>query len=166
MNALDALENAYRQDPCGVLANPLWKTAAIVKNCQTWVALNEHGQVRRFEAWQGDELQVYWDAAGAWAPSAPVETWRRPAFALLNSRYTRQLALTADYLIQRFFRLQARAAGETFALPVGYSFAPVRLPAEAALASQIIGRCYPYLRPNLDEVLRWKIGRASCRERV
>ncbi len=155
MKPLEALEQAYRGDPCGVLANPVWKTAEILDGCESRVQLDAAGRVSRVEAWEGDHLHLYWDAGGVWQPAMAEAVWRQPAFAVVNSRYAGQLSLTPDYIIQRFFRLQSTQLQSEFALPPGFTFSTANLPAEAGLVAQVIGRSYVHMRPDLDDVIRW-----------
>ena len=155
MNTLEALETAYLGDPCAVLANPLWKAESILEGSESSVRVDADGRVAHVEAWQDDHLHIYWDANFEWNPSVPEETWRRPAFAVINSRYAARLSLTPDYIIQRFFRLELNRPVEEFPLPPGFRFASASLPAEARLASEVIGRSYAHMRPDLDDVVRW-----------
>ena len=155
MSILNALETIYQSDPCGVLANPLWKMEPILETCACSIQKDTDGQISHLEAWKDGSLHLYWDADWVWRPTVPEETWRQPDFAVINSRYAAQLSLTPDYIIQRLFRLKFAHLDEISPLPPGFSFKLAELPAEAGLVAQVIGRSYVHMRPDLDNVIRW-----------
>lgn len=54
-----ALTATYLQNPCQVLANPLWKTLEKLDDFQTAFGIDSNG-ANRLEAWNDDSLYVYW----------------------------------------------------------------------------------------------------------
>ena len=155
MDFIEALKQAYFTDPCGVLSVPLWQVVSKLGDCETNLSLDESGKAEHLEAWTDDSLLIYWDAQRAWKPAAPVSLLKSPALAVVHSRYASNVAFSSDYTVQRFFRLSLTKNAIFYPLPQRYSFEAAKLPEQAALAAQVIGRCYVHLRPSQDEVVRW-----------
>ncbi len=155
MDFRETLKTVYLKDPCGVLAVPLWKILPKLDECETYLRLDDAGKPEHLEAWTDDSLLVYWDARQVWMPAAPASLFAAPALAVVHSRYASQLALSSDYTIQRFFRLRLSGDLAEIGLPERFAFEPVKLPEQAALVAEVIGRSYVHLRPTQDEVVRW-----------
>ncbi len=155
MNFYQALIEAYNNDPCRVLSIPLWKTLLTLDECEQELWLGPGQCVDHLEAWTEKRMEVYWDRQGAWRPSAPASVLDNLELTVVHSKYASNLNLTSNQTVQRFFRLKYVSSETPFDLPAGFKFAPVRLPDEVGLVSQVIGRCYAHMRPGVDEVVRW-----------
>jgi ribosomal protein S18 acetylase RimI-like enzyme len=155
MDFRENLQSVYLKDPCGVLSVPLWRVLPKLDDCETYLRLDDSGQPEHLEAWTEDSLLIYWDAQQVWRPTAPRSLLDAPALAVVHSRYASHMALSSDYTIQRFFRLSLTGESSGIALPERFAFEPVKLPEQAALVAEVIGRSYVHLRPSQDEVVHW-----------
>lgn len=151
----DALKTAYQQNPCQVLANPLWKTLEKLDDFQTAFAQDSSG-VSRLEAWNDESLYVYWR-----------RTDRQPSHLMSRRLNTMQVALVhQDFLDadtvagfsarQSYYRLIRYMNGQPVpALPPGFRFAEASL--DAGAVSRFLGdeervntwRRHPALAPGL-----------------
>jgi ribosomal protein S18 acetylase RimI-like enzyme len=155
MDFINALKKTYFDDPCGVLSIPIWKVREMLDDCENVIRVDQEGNVVHLEAWTRDQLQIYWDRVGEWAPSAPETAWRTPSFAVVHAKYASHLSLSQDYTVQRFFRLSLTEEPFEYPLPGRFRFEKARLPEEAVLVGNVIGRSYAHMRPDLSDVIGW-----------
>ena len=69
----DALILAYRENPCQVLPNALWKTLKEINKFETSFKV-ENGLVIHLEAWNDESLYIYWSRDRN-PPKIPKNAW-------------------------------------------------------------------------------------------
>ena len=84
---VQALTQVYLSNPCQVLPTPLWKMLPRLQGLETAVTHDDQ-QITRLEAWQGDDLAIYWRRSG-----------RRPS-PLINRRleFQQSAVIHQDFL--------------------------------------------------------------------
>ena len=133
-----ALETVYRQAPCQVLPNALWKTRAQLDDCETRV-WSDRGRITGLLMRSPDMLHVYWQRARDEALGLPLD-WKPFNLALLHQdfidvvpsgHFTRQTA---------YFRLMHRGTPISPHYSEGFYVKDVRLETEAAEVAAFIDR--------------------------
>ena len=149
-----ALRAAYREHPCQVLPNALWKTLEALPS------LEAHFQVRYGLTWCLDlrrpgEQHPYWHREGRPPPDWP-QRMANLTFALVHQRYMDALPLAHFASRAAYFRLRHDLSDvATPELPPGYRFRQADMPRQAAEVARLIAACYPDLRPTAQAVRGW-----------
>lgn len=150
MNFRAALASVYRENPCQVLPNALWKTLALVDQCQTAVKMDGDA-ITHLEMWDTSRLMVFWDRP-------PTRGYRAaPPFTafdllLLHNDYVAQTPTAPG---QGYFRLHQTGPTPPPHLPEGFRLYPVAGETEAPEMAALIGQCYPDLHPSPATVKSW-----------
>ena len=155
MNFRDALISIYRQNPCQVLPNALWKTLARLDDLQTSVKM-QAGRVVRLMAWGENSLLVCW-ARNRHTDLHLSEHRNALNLALVHQDFMRS-SLPGKFAVhQPYFRLIHRPenAGISVTVPAGFSIADVNLPGDAQEAAELIGHCYQDIHPTAETVRSW-----------
>jgi ribosomal protein S18 acetylase RimI-like enzyme len=152
---LDLLDDVYASAPCQVLPHALWKTRPALDpaSCDCSAKL-ENGQVTRLIARGGSALSLFWTRDRA--EVVPAALLGDLTMALLHADYASPHLRSAFGRGEQYFRLLHRGGAlPEPAFPPGFHVAPVVLPAEAAEAAVLIGRCYADLKPSAHTVESW-----------
>lgn len=136
-----ALVAAYREHPCQVLPNALWKTLAQVERLETRYE-TQGNRVTHLEAWGAKELFVYWDRDRS-RSRIPAERLAPLDLALVHQDFL-DLAATAHFTSRTpYFRLlhtgPARARPP---LPPPFALVQVDAGREADDVARLIGECH------------------------
>lgn len=154
-NFRQALIAAYRENPCQVLPNALWKSITWDEQFQTHFAV-EAGEVTQLVAFGQDQLMIYWnrDRDALQLSLNPGKTWQ---FSLLHKDFEGVLNLNEfsrrDLSFRLFHGMQAIPATS---LPQGFSFTNADPQTEAREIANLIGRCYEDIHPGPDVVRGWQ----------
>lgn len=155
MDFPDALTTVYREEPCRVLANALWKTQRrlVCGNFETEVT-RDRSTVASLSAYTQDMLSVYWTRRRELP--LPQRLVARVRLAVLHDDYVTPEVRREFQHAERYFRLSCcDGPVKAPSLPGGFRFALVRMPAEAQAVSGLIDRCYADLRPGPETVIAW-----------
>jgi len=156
MNFREALISTYRQNPCQVLPNALWKALARLEQLQTSVRI-ENGAAQRLAAFDEKRLLVYWtrdrgERLDFNRPLAELE------LALIHQDYLHAVSQTAHFPVQKpYLRLIYCGSNQPtrVSVPAGFSLKAVKMPQEAEQVAGLIGRCYRDLQPSAATVVSW-----------
>jgi len=85
MTFSDALISAYRENPCRVLPNSLWKTLRQVNNFEASFEV-ENGVVMRLQMWDEEGFYPYWHR-DRHPPNLPDDRIDRLKFAIIHQDY-------------------------------------------------------------------------------
>ena len=155
MNFYDALILAYRENPCQVLPNALWKTLARLENLQTSMDI-EKDVVTHLKAWDEKNLIIYWTRNREQSLDFS-QLQSSLSFALIHQDYLLAIP-SARFAIQKpFFRLihKQNEAEAKAPIPTGFSISDVDIRQEAQKVSELIGQCYEDIHPNTETVMSW-----------
>jgi GNAT superfamily N-acetyltransferase len=159
MNFRDALISTYRDNPCQVLPNAIWKTLAQLENLQTTIGF-ENDAIGSLKAWDDKNLWVYWTRN-----REPSEDFNQQLtglqLALIHQDFM-HTALTNGFVVQQpYFRLIYRRNNPVVRtpLPTGFSVIDVdidvHIQRDAQGVADLIGRCYQDIHPTVKAVARW-----------
>ncbi|MGC9523031.1 MAG: GNAT family N-acetyltransferase [Anaerolineae bacterium] len=154
----DALVRAYRESPCAVLPNALWKTLQALEapGVVTSYDLDPgRGAVNCLLARDDQHLWVCWTRDGQLPPEIDAATIGQMRLALLHARYVAQLSTERSPASERYFRLVHRSAPDRHPLPAGFAFREVDPLREAGTVAALISRCYPDLELSPATVAAW-----------
>ncbi len=158
MDFYEALAQAYRRAPCQVLANPLWKTLAMLPACRTSFILDNSGTPDHLEIWRDTQLFLYWDTdrRRITLSSDQVDSI---SFALIHQDYLASLRPERFRQHKAYFRLALRPGPkhrlQPAQLPPGYSLRTVQIEREAQAVSDLIRSCYADISPSVETVRSW-----------
>lgn len=151
----EALTAVYREQPCRVLPNALWKTLQWLRSGDFTLSLAETpAGPTHLTAYSGNMLAVHWtqDRTG----QVPVHLLTSVPLAVVHDDHTTEEVRQAVATSQPYFRLQhdpaLRPGG---GLPAGYAFALVHPNTEAQAAADLIAACYDTLRPSPETIRGW-----------
>lgn len=150
---MDALQTVYRDVPCEVLPNALWKTRIHLNHCETCVWY-ESGQITALSMRSQDVLYVYWQRARDGSAIRPVD-WTDFHLALLHQDF--DAYVPDNHFSQRtaYFRLIHRGTPPATVCPGGFRVEDVYVEAEAESVAAFIDACYTTISPTVDEVRIW-----------
>jgi GNAT superfamily N-acetyltransferase len=149
-----ALIAAYRENPCQVLPNALWKSISWAEEFETDFSV-EGGQATYLLAEGPDRLMLHWSRSHTPLDLYP-ERMAFLKFALLHQEYI--TSIPEDFLPSReaYFRLiHHMEEPSTASLPAGYRFQNAFPRSEAHAISYLIGSCYETIHPSPRIVQSW-----------
>jgi GNAT superfamily N-acetyltransferase len=155
-----ALRAAYREWPCEVLPNALWKTLGALRRTIDPVLVSDvdaaTGEVQFLQARDGEQLMVHWARSGTLP--LPDRRWMAAfRLALVNERHIASGRFPAEDLtsVRRYFRLVHRGAAAPFDLGDGLALRNVDNPHEVADVAAFINRCYVDMALAPETVRTW-----------
>jgi len=154
-NFREALTRVYRENPCQVLPNALWKSLPWADCFETDFKI-EGEIIRHLMAWDAAQLMLYWDRDGRLPEYAPWGSGGSLEFALLHRDFDDLVRLEDFSQIELYFRLihKMEKVPEK-KLPDGFSFAIADPQREAQEISTFIAACYEELHPTAETVQGW-----------
>jgi GNAT superfamily N-acetyltransferase len=161
MKFCKALTSVYREAPCQVLPNALWKTLASHKEAESlFVMSKDRGRlsnaITHLEMWKKRKLYVYWDK-NRQKLNLSRQHLRRLEFALLHQDFAS--AVPDRYLPMRvpYFRLIARSGAHRVRhdLPSGFRLVRVNTKTELTRVTDLINRCYADIHLTTETVKDW-----------
>ena len=150
-----ALLFAYRQHPCQVLPNALWKTLAQEDDFVCTFDV-EQGRVTQLQMQRDNALMLYWRADRS-LPQFSDDVWQRTTFALLHDDFIDAVTPGALPSREAYFRLQRHtvALPPDCALPQGFAFVDAQADTEAMHIVDFIAQCYDRIALTVDDVRGW-----------
>lgn len=152
---ITALRNVYRENPCQVLPNALWKTLAELDEVRTAVEVGADGAVKRLEAAGSNRLVIHWTREGRKPSLLMRRRLNTLRWALVHQDYLDPDTVAGFQMRLSFFRLLYRGESPVPQLPAGYSFVDVRPAEQAQLIADFIAECYDETKPTADTVREW-----------
>jgi ribosomal protein S18 acetylase RimI-like enzyme len=155
MNFYNALFSAYRENPCQVLPNALWKTVARLENLQTSVDINKD-VVTHLKAWDEKNLIIYW-TRNREQSSDFSQLQSNLNFALIHQDYLHAVPSVRFSVRTPYFRLirKQNEADAGTPIPEGFSISDVNIQQDAQKVSKQIGNCYHNIHPTAEAVMSW-----------
>lgn len=152
MDFRDALISVYRENPCQVLPNALWKALAELESLETSFEI-EGNDVLHLEARGEEELFLYWDRNRANIPHHALTDLR---FALIHQDFVHAIPPAHFATQKRYFRLihKDEPIPKTQP-PAGFGIVNVNVAAETHLVADLIGKCYTDLHPSKESARSW-----------
>jgi ribosomal protein S18 acetylase RimI-like enzyme len=154
-NFQQALTLAYRENPCQVLPNALWKSIPWEAQFETHFEV-EAGQVTQLAAFGPKQLMLYWNRNRS-LPHLLIDHPGPFEFALLHRDF--ETALNLEGYPDRYlsFRLIHRMeAFPTASLSPGFSFAQVDGSTGVQKVADLINRCYVGTSLSPETVKGWQ----------
>ena len=152
----EALKIAYFQNPCQVLANPLWRSLAKLDDFQTSFGSDSTG-VNRLEAWDTNSLYIYWRRDGRQSSLLIRRRLEAVQLALIHQDFLDPDTVIGFKTWKSYYRLLLRPEEGIArpALPANLRFAEASIDADAV--SRFLGdtervdewRRRPVLAPGL-----------------
>lgn len=123
-----ALIEAYLQNPCQVLANPLWKTLQKIEDFETAIGKNAQG-FNRLEAWDENSIYVYWRKDGRQPGLLVRRRLETCSLALMHQDFLDPATVAAFTIARKgYYRLSHSLQNiPDHPLPQGFAFAPVKM---------------------------------------
>jgi GNAT superfamily N-acetyltransferase len=150
-----ALIAAYRENPCQILPNALWKSLSWADQCQTDFQV-EDGLVTHLLACNPQQLMLFWTYDRSSSQPLPLDDHNSLEFALLHRDFQTLLNLEAFGYRQSYFRLIHPMQGLPEPnLPKGFSFAVADPDAEAREIADLINACYTDINLTSEVVRGW-----------
>lgn len=155
MDFLEALTTVYREAPCRVLANALWKTRRQLEQDDFELEAAIDGDLISSLAAYGDEaLSVFWTRQRN--KPLPDRILALVQLAVIHDDYVTPAMRSSFRHRERYFRLiHLLNPVELPSLPVGFSFVRVEMPQEAPVVSSVISQCYVDLKPSVRTIIGW-----------
>jgi GNAT superfamily N-acetyltransferase len=151
----EALKTAYLQNPCQVLANPLWKTLEKLTDFQTSLSTDKDG-VNRLEAFNAESIYVYWRRDNRQSSLLMRRRLESVQLALIHQDFLDPDTVAGFKTWKSYYRLILHTGGAIQpVLPTHLHFAEASLDADAV--ANFIGeatlvdqwRRHPVLAPGL-----------------
>ena len=154
-NFREALICVYRENPCEVLPNALWKSLPWAGQFETDFIV-EGDLVTQLKAWNPTHLMMYWKRdRGLPGPNSSILS-DSLIFALLHKDFEASIRLEDFSQRQSYFRfIHKMGAIPEAELPSGYKFAVADPVGEAQEISDLIGACYEDIHPSPADVRGW-----------
>ncbi len=162
MKFREALLSVYREAPCQVLPNALWKTLTFHKDAEALFVMSKgkakvSNRVTHLEMWKKRRLYVYWDK-NRQKLNLSRQHLRHLRFALIHQDFAS--AIPGRYLPIRepYFHLMRPKTDNPPVrphLPSRFRFANVDTETETALVSDLINRCYADIHLTPETVKSW-----------
>lgn len=154
MNFHDALIAAYCENPCQVLPNALWKTLAMIDDCETALSCKA-GQVTYLKAWKDDKLFVLW-GRNRHHSEASIGNPSSSKFALLHQDYVGKIPKDALPVRESYFRLVPwNGPTQSVQLPPGFHIESIDAGMETPLIADLISKCYADIDLSRETIERW-----------
>lgn len=153
----DALRATYRERPCEVLPNALWKTLRMVGKGGMSTAYSvdlRRGVVDSVQATDDRRLLVYWDRNGE-PPRLDKERIERLELVLLHQQYVGGFPVDSFPSVSRSFRLVNWGTAGEVPLPDRFRFQQVDVPRETEAVASLIRQCYEGSAMTPEIVRRW-----------
>lgn len=154
MNFHSALLSAYLENPCQVLPNAFWKTAAHLDSMQADFVCTG-ATCTCLEAWDDQRLLVLWTRDRSAVPAAHrhLDDFK---LILLHQDYLQQMPVRCLPRRKPFFRL-IYTGGQPLSenRPLGVHLASVDPCQEVQMAADLIANCYPDIQPPAQVVFSW-----------
>jgi GNAT superfamily N-acetyltransferase len=163
MKFREALLSIYREIPCQVLPNALWKTLAFHKDAEALFVMSKNGdrlanRVTHLEMWKKRQLYVYWDK-NRQRLNLSRQHLRRLKFALMHQDFASAIPNRYLPIREPYFRLIKNKTDNNPPvpphLPAGFRFANVHVETEASFVSDLINQCYTDSHVTPEIVKRW-----------
>jgi GNAT superfamily N-acetyltransferase len=155
MDFKQALVTEYRQAPCQVLPNALWKTVADIPSTHSHVEVKD-GQISELRLWDADRLLVYWKPKAEQMDFSGINL-DGLKLALVHQRALPNFPAGGFSQQTAYFRywhdLKEVQAPE---LPPGFILKTAQPDSEAAEIAALISHCYPDILINDQQVLSWR----------
>ena len=155
-NFTQALIAAYRENPCEVLPNALWKSIFWADKFQTDFRL-DNGNVTQLMAWSTEQWMLYWNRDRHFPQQFPLQDHGALRFALLHKDFEDLLPLETFPNRQRYFRLlhpmRVLPAPD---LSEGFSFVVADSLTDSEKIAQVINTCYADINLTSDVIRSWK----------
>lgn len=150
----EALKYVYRKEPCRVLPNALWKTLIRIGDLDCSFELDGN-EVTKLVAREEKRLFVFWKKNPGLDELSKKEL-ERMDFMVIHDEYYRQLDGRLFSYTKSYFRI-IHDNKETYnvELPAGFAFENVNIASEIEEVSELIGRCYEDIHPDVDTVRSW-----------
>jgi len=149
-----ALNRVYRQDPCKILPNALWKTEARLTTHGCSVS-RVHGEVEDLKAWDQRGLYVFWNKSRTIDKSFQAIRDISPIMVIHDDHF-RQIDVSGYSLIKAFFRIHHDHRNiSSYNVPSDFYIREANPEQEYPEISDFITRCYRDLHPSPDTVRRW-----------
>jgi len=152
----EALIGVYRENPCEVLPNALWKSLTWVNEFETDFKIKA-GVISQLMIWDPSKLMLYWNRDRDLPPQIPLVEDRSLAFALLHQDFIASIGLKHIRQRQSYFRLihmMGSIPGRK--VPNGYSFSAADPERDSQEISELIGACYEDIHPSPETVAGWR----------
>lgn len=135
----DYLLNAYLENPCQVLPNPLWKTLDRLAQFQTAFGAAD-GFANRLEAVSGDSLYIYWRRSERQSSQLIRRKLESMQLALIHQDFLDADTVAGFLTRQPYFRLLHNHQTITsLPLPPGITFAPITPETDAPAVRDFLG---------------------------
>ena len=156
VNFTQALVAAYRENPCQVLPNALWKSISWADEFQTDFCL-EARNVTQLMAWSTEQWMLYWNRDRHLPQQLPLRDRGVLKFALLHQDFENLLPPETFPDRQCYFRLfHSLRAVPAPNLPKGFSFATSDPLADSEEIAQVINACYADINLSPEAIRSWK----------
>ena len=154
------LRTAYRECPCAVLPNALWKTLDVLRRTVDPVLLSDSdaatGEVQLLHARDDERLMVHWGRSAP--PPLPDRGWRVGfRLALIHEGYIVSGHFPAEAVppASRYFRLVHQGPAAWVDLPAGLALRDVDSARDVAEVAAFINRCYEGMALEPERVRAW-----------
>ncbi len=156
MNFYNYLLSTYCEDPCRVLPNAFWKTAARLEELQTSFQV-ENDRVVHLEVGTENSLLTYWTLDRKPSPDFPP-SYQRLDMLVLHQDYLPAFPVQHYPVQTPYFRLIHPGTENEIPLsiPTGFDIIEVNGRQECAQVAHFIGQCYQDIQPTPDAVLSWR----------
>ncbi len=150
----DALLSVYREKPCQVLPNALWKSMKRVDQMKTECECVDD-EIVELKMHDEEALHLYWtkDRERFDLNSGYLEDI---GFALIHADYIDYVPIDSFSNVQRYFRMFLEPGKTSSSISERYSIEDVNIDSEAEKISELIGRCYQDISPTPEEVRSWE----------
>jgi len=154
-NFTQALIAAYRENPCQVLPNALWKSWPWADQFQTDFRAKD-GIVTQLKAWNRQQLMLFWNRDRQLSQQLPLNDLNSLEFVLLHKDFENFLDLETFRQRQSYFRLSHRMKMLLEPnLPDGFAFAAADPVDQADELTELINACYSNITLTPEVIQSW-----------
>lgn len=150
-----ALSQVYKEDPCGVLPNALWKTVETLATLQCSLDVSLSREILDLRAWDQEGLRVLWNGARE-TDEAFHQIMTQSRFMIIHDDYFKQVDCDGYSVIKPFFRIMHdHESIPASTLSDGFYIKEADPERESQQMANLIGKCYRDLHPSPDAVKSW-----------
>ena len=148
------LGKLYKEDPCRVLPNAIWKTNDTLDSFKCSY-MYEDGELLKLEGWDKNGLYIFWNKNRK-IDKFFLKRMKQSNFMMIHNDYFRQINTDKYSLVKPFFRIMHNNKEVlTYSLSKDFYISESHIYNEFSQISDFIRKCYKDLHPSSDTVRSW-----------
>jgi len=141
----------YREEPCRVAPNAIWKTLARIPNGYSHIQSNDH--IENLQFWTDTELLIYWDRTGKFNIQSDLNQFNT---IILHDLYLEELDKQIYPHLDPYFRLYFPTTTKIESVNTDYQIELVQFDQEWEKILRILRASYPNWSFDRQRIEQWR----------